>query len=346
VLARVDYARLETVLASRRLLTLIGSRVVETGGERVPDDFRASVGRAFSGARARGLALEWTTRGIAEALRGAGIRVLPLKGPLLAAEAYGDLGLRETADIDLLVASEHLDAAVRILMDAGYAAPPEPARGDGLPDLHYRLVHPSQPAVELHWRVAWYETAFARDMLARATPGDDGLLRPDPRDLATSLLLFYARDGFHGVRYAGDLAGWWDRRPATLEGAFLEHHAERYPALAPALSAAARAAEVVTGVPATAWLGRQGAGGRRVDLAARFADWAQQGDPDQLSANISLVGGLLGPRGSAWSFARRELLPYELEPGPRLAHAMKRCGRYVLALWRVRGDRTWAGAPS
>ncbi|HKP91240.1 MAG TPA: hypothetical protein VJT75_14850, partial [Thermoleophilaceae bacterium] len=106
------------------------------------------------------------------------------------------------------------------------------------------------------------------------------------------------------------------------------------------------AAEVVAGAPAPSWLGAHAASGRRVALATRFADWAQQGDPDQLSANISLVGGLLGPPGSAWSFARRELLPYDLRPGRRLTHAAKLCGRYGLALWHVRGDRRWTGVPA
>ena len=276
----------------------------------------------------------------------AGIAALPLKGPLLAEEVFGDFGLRETSDVDLLVAGEHLDAAVLILQEMGFEPPPEPARGDGLPDLHYRLAHDSLPTVELHWRVAWYETAFGRDMLGRSAPGANGLLRPDPRDLAASLLLFYARDGFHGVRYAADVAAWSDRRSPALEGAFLEGHLDRYPALGAALTAAARAAEVVAGAPAPAWLGARAASGRRVALATRFADWAQQGDPDQLSANISLVGGLLGPPGSVWSFARRELLPYELRAGSKLAHAVKRCGRYGLALWRVRGDRTWTGVPA
>jgi hypothetical protein len=304
------------------------------------------VERDIGGARAHGLALEWATGKVAAGLAEAGIASLPLKGPLLAAEVHGDFGLRETSDVDILVAGDRLDAAVRVLRDMGFEPPPEPARGDGLPDLHYRLAHESLPTVELHWRVAWYETAFARDMLDRAVPGADGLLRPEARDLAASLLLFYARDGFHGVRYAADVAAWWDRRPPELQGAFLEEHVDRYPALRAALTAAARAAEAVAGVPAPSWLGARAASGRRVALAARFADWAQQGDPDQLSANISLVGGLLGPPGSAWSFARRELLPYDLRPGPRLAHAAKTCGRFGLALWRVRRDRTWTGLPA
>ena len=201
------------------------------------------------------------------------------------------------------------------------------------------------PEVELHWRVHWYERLFAADMLARAVPGDDGLLRADPRDLAASLLLFYARDGFHGMRLAADIAAWSDRHRASLEAAFLAGHARRYPELAPALTAAAYAAERLTGVPALEWLGDAAATSRRVELAVRLADWRQDRDRDQMAANISLVGGLLGPRGSAPDFARRELVPANNAPAATAAHALKMCSRYTLALWRVRGARTWAADP-
>jgi hypothetical protein len=281
---------------------------------------------------------------VAGALADAGIAALPLKGPLLAAEAHGDAGLRDTADVDVLVDRDRLDRAVRVLNAAGFArAPGEPA-WYGLPDLHHGLAHPRLPNVDVHWRVHWYESAFSRDMLRRAAPGADGLLRAQPEDLAAALLLFYARDGFHGVRLAADIAAWWDRRGAGLGDRFLERHARAYPRLAPALTAAAGAAERVTGVRARAWLGDAAVAGRRVALATRLADWTQRGDRDQLAANVSLVGGLLGPRGSLGEFARREL--YSRAPPRPTAHVVKMCARYAVALWRVRGGREWAPAPS
>ena len=256
-------------------------------------------------------------------LAGAGVAALPLKGPLLASDLHGDLGLRETADVDLLVARTDLEQAVRTLVGEGFSQAPEARRADGLPGLHDVLRHPSLGEVELHWRIHWYEERFAGDMLARAEPAADGFLRPQPDDLAAALLLFYARDGFHGVRMAADIGAWWDRHGAELPAAFLEGHARRYPALAPALTAAAHAAERVVGVPAPSWLGAAAAAGPRVALATRLSDWAQDGDLDQLAANISLVGALLGPRGSTGDFARRELLPPGLGARRRAVHAVE-----------------------
>jgi hypothetical protein len=345
LLRRVDYTRLERELAERRVLPLIGTRALDAGGDLARAGFRDTVERALAAARAHGLAAEWGTRHAVESLADSGIRALPLKGPLLAAEAHGDVGLRETADVDLLVEPGALDAAARALVQLGYAPPADVRRGDGLPDLHLGLVHSRLPRVELHWRVHWYERSFAADMLAAAAPGPDGLLRARREDLAASLLLFYARDGFHGVRAAADIGAWWDRFGGELPPAFLEGHLRRYPELAPALTAAAHVAEQVAGVPAVGWLGERAASGHRVALAIRLADWTQRGDRDQLMANISLVGGLLGPRGSGREFFRRELIPHEAGPGGRALHGTKTLARYGLALWRVRGRRSWSTPP-
>ena len=88
-------------------------------------------------------------------------------------------------------------------------------------------------------------------------------------------------------------------------------------------------------------LGSARASGRRVWLGARLADWNQDGDRDQLAANISLAGALLSPPGSVREFARRELVPDE---GPVLPHAAKMIARYVSALLRIR-HRAWSEPP-
>jgi hypothetical protein len=340
-----DFDGLTRALAERRLLPLIGTRAIEAAPDLVPDSFREAVTAARSAARARGLAVEAATRSLAAALADAGIRALPLKGPLLAAEAHGDIGLRETADVDLMVAPERLDAAIEVLRARGYSEPQGPRRPNGLPDLHFELDHPTLPPVELHWRAYWYERAFSDRMLADARPGPDGVLRAQPDDLAASLLLVHARDGFHGVRVPSDLAAWWDRNGHDLNGAFLERHATEYPELAPGLSASAQVVERLTGVPAVRWLGRGAVGGRRVAMAVRLADWDQASDRDELKANMSLVGALIAPPGALPEFARRELGRPE---GARAtaAHAVKRCGRFAIAAWKVRGERRWTEVPA
>ncbi|MEA2399508.1 MAG: hypothetical protein QOK25_3064 [Thermoleophilaceae bacterium] len=343
-LSEADFTALAESLARRRLLPLIVTRALEAAGESCPPTFRAAVVAARREARARGLALELETRRLASRLDDHGIPALPLKGPLLAAEAHGDLGLRDTGDVDLLVSRERLAEAARLISGDAFDEPSDPLRENGLPDLHLALRRPDRPAVELHWRVHWYEEAFSEDMLARAEPGPDGLLRAQPDDLAASLLLYYARDGFYGVRMAADLAAWWDRRGGALPPRFLEGHARHYPELGPALTASTVVLERLTGTPAREWLGDAAVRDHRgVALAERLADWDQAGDRDQLAANISLVDGLLGPRGSGRAFVRRELSP---RTGSTSQHAAKVLARYAIALWRVRGGRCWSPLPS
>jgi hypothetical protein len=339
LLSQVDYGVLERELASRRLLALIGARVTAAAGDTAPAAFRVAADAARRHARAHGLAVEWALRRTVSMLAERGIPALPLKGPTLALAAHGDLGLRETTDVDLLVPRQRLDDALGLLLADGYQTPPERAH-DGLPELHWSVRHPRRPRVELHWRVHWYETRFSAEMLARARPGDDGLLRAAAPDLLAALLLFYARDGFHGLRLPADLAAWWDRHGGELGPEPLAGYADRYPELAPSLGAAAEVAEATSGVPALRWLGAGAvAHTRRVDVAVRLADWTGHGDRDQLRANISLVGGLLGPAGSARGFVRRELLEKADTRSRTALHCAKMAGRYLLALWSARGGR-------
>ena len=349
LLSRTDYDWLARALAERRLLPLIGSRAIEAGPDLVPESFRAMVHTARAATRAHGLAVEAATRRVIGLLAEAGIRALPLKGPLLAQDAHGDVGLRATHDVDVLVAAPELERAARLLQAAGFSAPTGSIGPGGLPPLHFELRHATLPPVELHWRVHWYEHAFSERLLAHATVASDGLPRAEPVDLVASLLLYFARDGFHGVRLASDIAAWWDREGTRLPPRFLEAHAQHYPGIAPALGAAALAVARLTGVPAVDWLGDAAAAiqrRRRLQTAARLAEWRQLGDRDQLKANISLVGGLVSPAGSLREFARRELtLPGEGATAGA-AHAAKLSARYLFALWRVRGGRSWAGPPA
>lgn len=298
---------------------------------------------AQTAARARGLALETETRRVVSRFAERRIRALPLKGPLLAQAAHGDIGLRESGDVDLLIPHWRLDDAVRVLEADGFGRPADPLRRNGLPDLHLAVHHRNRPSVELHWRVHWYEERFSEEMLARARPAHDGLLAADRDDLAVAMLLFYARDGFHGVRFAADIAAWWDRSSQALPPRFLEPVPARYPEIAPALTAAATVVEQLTGVPARAWLGGAICTGHRVALAARLGGWSQAGDRDQLAANVSLADGLLAPMGAIPAFARRELAP---RAGATTPHALKMLARYGAALWRLRRGRRWEPLPS
>jgi hypothetical protein len=339
-----DAGRLLRLLRGQRLVALLGTRALAAAPGALPASFTAEVERAVDANRARGLALGALAVHAAGQLEAAGIPALPLKGPALARRLHGDEGLRATNDLDLLVARDQLGAASVVLASLGYVEEHEPA-----PELHLTLRDPrgQLTRVDLHWRVHWYEDEFSRDLLGRSTPGGDGARVPVPADDLAALLLFYARDGFFGLRVAADLAAWWDRHGAETDSPALAPHYDRYPALRRALVAAAGAAERVVGVPAARLLPVSAATDRRTRTAVALASWSGAGELDQLAANVTLVDLLLSPpRGLTPSLQRHVLLSagriestYDLRPGPsvrrrawRLLHPPKMALRYALGL--------------
>ena len=59
-------------------------------------------------------------RGLIDALARAGIRSLAIKGPVLAAAAFGDPTARTSRDVDLLIDPERVSEADRLMANAGY----------------------------------------------------------------------------------------------------------------------------------------------------------------------------------------------------------------------------------
>ncbi|HYW09485.1 MAG TPA: nucleotidyltransferase family protein [Longimicrobium sp.] len=96
---------------------------------------------------------------VVDALEGAGVAVIPYKGPLLALEAYGSVGLRQFVDLDLLVRPGDLDRAAALLRERGYAAyhrftPGQEAEFRRI-DGDYPFHHPETGLlVEVHVRVS------------------------------------------------------------------------------------------------------------------------------------------------------------------------------------------------
>jgi hypothetical protein len=285
---------------------------------------------------------------------------LPLKGPLLSRSLYADPGLRPAIDLDILVPREQLAEAVEVVREHGYGPPDDLTTQDGYPTLHYRLRHQGGlPPVEIHWRVHWYETKFAREMLDRTIETPNGR-RPLPEDELASLLLFFSRDGFLGLRLPVDIATWWDRQRRDLETPVVDQIAQRNPQLHRALSASACALADLVGVPAGEVISTGGGLGWRFRAAVRLGNWDATGSRDQMIANISLVDWLLTPPRGGRDFVRRSLIPprekikgtYGLGSGARwrthfwrVAHGPKLLARYALALWGVRGGRRWAPLP-
>jgi hypothetical protein len=341
---------LSHLLFAQRLTALLGARAIDAAGAALPPAFHTAVEQAAAANRARGLALEALASHVASRLEAAGIPTLPLKGPFAGRRLHGDYGARAANDLDLLVDPARLDDAVAVVTGLGYRRDPvDDLTEDGRPDIHHTMRDPRGrlTRIELHWRVHWYEGEFSSDMLARSAPGGSGLREPTPADELAALLLFYARDGFFGLRGAADVAAWWDVHGETLGAAPLETHWRDYPALRRPLAAAAAAAERIVGVPADRILPPDAQRDGRARLAVQLASWSGAGELDQLRCDITLVDLLLSPPGDLRPALRRHVLltpeklgsTYHLRPGRslrragwRVLHPPKMAARYLLGL--------------
>ena len=87
------------------------------------------------------------------------VRMISLKGPALGLALYGDLSLRTSKDLDLLVSPKDVDAAEQILISMGYAGcgqtngfTPRQRRYLLKKGHHFSYVNGDGVEVELHWR--------------------------------------------------------------------------------------------------------------------------------------------------------------------------------------------------
>jgi hypothetical protein len=349
-LAAADWTRLGELLSRARLLPTLGPRIVELAATGAPDRFADEVAASILACQRQQALLELSGARVEAALAAAGIRASGLKGPALGRAIYGEPGRRLSSDIDLLVAPGDLNRAVATVRRLGYAMPSDHVEANGLPLLHFALAHErgELPPVELHWRVHWYEGRFAQDRLLAPEAGRGGW-RPAPADELAGLLLFYARDGFTGLRQAADIGAWWDRFGTELPVGALERIVLDYPRLGPALEAASLVSERVIGVPAMATLGREPKPGARARVAVRFVDPRPYASTAQLFAEIGLIDGLLMPPGTLRAYLRRQVAPPPEviqdhaekaragKLGTPLGYGIRVLGRYALAFGRLLG---------
>jgi hypothetical protein len=358
---QMDAASLASVLDMQGLLPLVGTRLEQLAPDLLPAGFRDTVRAAVKIAGRRATLYAAVTVRVAEALEAAGIPVVPLKGPLLAADIYEHPGMRESQDIDVLVTRETLDAAVAELRRHGWE--PAPAEhGEPVPQLHRVLNHarPEMPTLEVHWRIHWYETRFSSSVVAKSRLVPRRGRRPTLPDELVALLLFYCRDGFVGLRYAADIAAWWDANRHSLEPNALDPLLMAHPELVDALLTSLHVAHTVTGVPFKRLTSLPLAGTVRSGMAERLTDWTIHESTDQVGANLTLVDWLLCPPGAQRDFIRRTLVPpretirrmYRLADDAtfspllwQVAHGPKILLRYSAAMWAIRGKRRWTPLP-
>lgn len=160
----------------------------------------------------RSIVLTRHLREIVASLEQHGIQVIPIKGPLLARSAYGDLASRRFADLDLVVHRRDLDRARAILAQRGFG-PAIPLARDAEAavlgaDYHVALVEPEQNVmVELHWALIRSGLAGLNDDAWPWTHcGETTALGVPMRTLTSDATFMYLC--VHGSKHRWSQLGW------------------------------------------------------------------------------------------------------------------------------------------
>ncbi|MCM0001372.1 MAG: nucleotidyltransferase family protein [Erythrobacter sp.] len=202
-------------LAVRVRLTGPSARAFAAGGRTVPP----ALARTLDGARARAMVSNGRVMALARIafplLDRAGIPAMAFKGPFQHRLLHGDPFFCRAADLDLLVAREHFDAALAALAAQGFV------RREGtsawwttaLGEVH--LVHPEGGVIDLHHRLQQPGCPPPRDLAGflagaqREALGGTSIAVPTHAQAVLVSALNFTKEFAHrrpSARYAYDVA--------------------------------------------------------------------------------------------------------------------------------------------
>ncbi|MEH7545753.1 nucleotidyltransferase family protein [Neobacillus vireti] len=140
-----------------RVFPIIYKRIRELEGNYIPPAVLQALSQIYQRNIFRMLHLSGETEKISKLFSNNKIRTLFLKGPVLAADLYGDISLRTSADLDVLIPIEKLNQAEELLLNEGYI------KDDYILTVlndwkwrhhHITFFHPQKDIkVEIHWRL-------------------------------------------------------------------------------------------------------------------------------------------------------------------------------------------------
>lgn len=150
-------------------------------------------------------------------LRARGIRVVPLKGPVLAASLFNEIPWRESCDLDLLMPRADVGRAKDALIEAGYRLDCELWSGEENAAFHWRSQvvlyrDDGSPALDIHWELLpslypcarYFDSVWER--VQNATFHGEKILILSAEDQLFFLCAHAARHSWHSLRMAVDIA--------------------------------------------------------------------------------------------------------------------------------------------
>lgn len=217
-----DWVQFAQLALSHGLAGLAGHTLVRVAPDRIPADIADAFRTLIEKSRTDNRLLVNELFALVSHLEEAGVEPICFKGPVLAMEAFGDLGLRGFRDLDILIRDRDLHRALESLKAQGYE------RNGELTPVQFDVIHRLQGqeimfkkdavAIEPHTRLTPLKMALSIDY--------DGLWRRARRqDVCGKMLLtFTAEDTLLVLAIHGGKELWWNIKWACDVADFITSH--------------------------------------------------------------------------------------------------------------------------
>ncbi|WP_036711166.1 nucleotidyltransferase domain-containing protein [Paenibacillus pinihumi] len=210
----IDWNQFVELVRHHRVFPTVYAAMKKLPPELIPADVIEAISRDCTHNTFKMLQLTAELKQVAELMAGENIRMLILKGPLLAQELYGDVSMRTSKDLDVLIPVEDVDCAEAVLLQQGYVIKDQKLRliNDWKwKDHHQSYYHPhKQIQVELHWRLhpdSGPESSFEELWSRRRTSKLTGypIYNMGKEEMMDYLITHGARHAWFRLRWLSDI---------------------------------------------------------------------------------------------------------------------------------------------
>jgi hypothetical protein len=228
-----------SLASTQRVRPLLWHRLKQKGLDAsVPSAVSETLRSASLGNSVRNLGYYGELHSLLSALKSEGIPLILLKGIFLAEAVYGNPGLREMNDIDVLARPTDLSRVTEILMGMGYVSIQPVCADITLETQHHlpSLVKKGRAVFEIHWNLTRPNENYSIDpaeLWKRAVTvqiGGSDALSFSPEDLLLHLCLHtsYQHQFAFGLRPSCDIAATIARFGSTLDWHAVVKRADRW----------------------------------------------------------------------------------------------------------------------
>lgn len=232
----IDWEFLVQSALVHRVMPLLYRSLETTCSRLVPKEYLDKLRICYLNNAGRNLARTTRLLELIETFEDRQITAIPFKGPVLAESAYGDLALRQFADLDILVHRDNVLDAYQLLLSQGYR-PEVRVNAEQIKKYsktEYSLAvtdKDSKVVVELHWEVTGRYTGYSFDLdhlenrLETATISGKKIRQFPAEDLLVYLCIHGSKDSWNNLDSICCVAELIRSRP-DMEWNRVEHLAE------------------------------------------------------------------------------------------------------------------------